>query len=53
MFYGVSTVGFCHYKITTIERSLTTQSNQHRGTERYNSASLLDAKRRSDTLDIL
>jgi hypothetical protein len=34
MLYGISTVGLCHYKITIAERSLTTQSNQHRGTER-------------------
>jgi hypothetical protein len=34
MFYGVSAVGFCHYKIAITERSLTTQSNKYRGTER-------------------
>jgi hypothetical protein len=30
----VSTVGFCHYEIAITERSLTTQCDQHRGTER-------------------
>jgi hypothetical protein len=35
MLYGMSTVGLCHYKITIAERSLTTQSNEHRGTERH------------------
>ncbi len=35
MFYGVSTVGFCHYKIAITEESLTMQSNEHRGTERH------------------
>ena len=35
MFHGVNTVRFCHYKITITERSLTSQSNQHRGTKRH------------------
>lgn len=35
MFNRVSTVGFCHNEIVITERALTTQSNQHRGTERH------------------